>query len=155
MHVPYPARPSPRPPRTRFLTWVAAFAVVATAVGAYVDVDRVFPRLGVRHDPQAWFEEHRAGFEEAASWARGRCCVDQLSGVTLPVHLRHLSDDEKVYVGEGRVFFPQWFGIPDDAGGFWHSADGEPGPMESFGTPCTVPERLGDGWSSCGLVFQP
>lgn len=146
--------PAPLPPRSARRWWLGALALVVfatTAVTSFVDLSAVFPRFGVTRDPVGWFEEHRDEFEEAAEWSDGRCCVDDGSSIRLPDHLDHLSDNGRVHGGEGRFFFPQWFGIPDDAGGFWYSPDGRPGDMAVFGTGCFSRELLDDEWLSCGM----
>ena len=51
---------------------------------------------------------------------------------------------------DGR-FFPQWIGIPDDAGGYIYSPSGSPAQADMYGMICSNPVDLGDGWWTCGL----
>ena len=51
--------------------------------------------------------------------------------------------------GEG-LFFPQWVGVPDDAGGYVYSPVSPEG-ADLYGPPCHQPHRLGGGWWTCNL----
>jgi hypothetical protein len=52
---------------------------------------------------------------------------------------------------DGSFFIPRWTGVPDDAGGYWHSASSPEG-RDMYGLGCTEPLVLADncgraGWS--------
>lgn len=98
-----------------------------------------------------WFEEHRAEFETA----RGLALPADAYSTLLPADLAHLSKDGTVRTGSGpdgqTIFFPQWFGIPDDAGGYIYSPGGDPTGFDMYGMSCQGPVDLGDGWWSCGM----
>ncbi|MBS4104721.1 hypothetical protein, partial [Tsukamurella paurometabola] len=65
--------------------------------------------------PQSWFSVHRALYERARTVDIG----DDYYAY-LPIHLRFLTERGLVSRSgtDGTIFFPQWTGIPDDAGGF-------------------------------------
>lgn len=110
-------------------------------------------------DPEEWFTEHRADYEAAAAWALEQGCCTTYYGLRLPESLQHLSETGKVsgeapWEGsseERALFFPQWLGIPDDAGGYWHSPSSSPAGLDMYGMPCQRPTTLGEGWWMCGL----
>lgn len=103
--------------------------------------------------PRAWFFVHRPAFEVA------RVLVDpgtDYYGAPLPLPLRFLSETgnvSPVQVTEGSEpgsFFPQWVGIPDDAGGYLYSRT-RPAGADLYGSLCTDPRDLGGGWWMCNL----
>ncbi len=100
--------------------------------------------------PAAWFDTHRSLYERAA-----RHVVDVgaggYDGVQLPVALRPLSADGRVRTEGSMLFFPQWLGIPDDAGGYFYSPGGSPQGADMLGLICREPESLGDDWWVCGM----
>lgn len=109
--------------------------------------------------PRWWFATHRPFYEAAVS-----ASVDSSDyyGEPLPIPLRWLSADGNVSsqcaVCDGggpdaprALFFAQWFGIPDDAGGYAYSPDRRPAGMDMFGMACLDPVDLGDGWWMCGM----
>ena len=49
------------------------------------------------------------------------------------------------------MFFPQWMGIPDDAGGYIWSPGASPEGVDLYGMLCQAPVNLGDGWWMCGM----
>lgn len=49
------------------------------------------------------------------------------------------------------IFFPQWYGLIDDAGGFIFSPSGAPEGMNMAGMICDRPVDLGEGWWMCGM----
>lgn len=108
-------------------------------------------------DPLAWFEEHRDELDEGAAWAEANCCLDPYYGDALPEPLAHLTDggrvaqDGEALPGQEAYFFVQWFGIPDDAGGFWWSPNASPSGNDMFGLHCQDPVDLGEGWWMCGM----
>ena len=122
--------------------------VVATAV--------VNP--GWRVAPRTWFALHRPLFEMALSTEPG----PGYYGTGLPLPLRfltadgHLSSpqafDDGVPNRRSEVrFFPQWIGVPDDAGGYLYAPDGPPTGLDMYGMECTKPVALGGDWWMCGL----
>lgn len=97
--------------------------------------------------PRAWFASHRALYEQALTVEIG----DGYYG-RLPMHLRFLT--ERGFASQwsdGARFFPQWTGIPDDAGGFIHSPSGSPEGRDMYGMGCSDPVSLGGDWWMCGL----
>ncbi|MBF0688990.1 MAG: hypothetical protein IR158_14640 [Cellulomonas sp.] len=56
-----------------------------------------------------------------------------------------------VDVGDDHVFFPQWTGIPDDAGGFFHMRSGSPAGLDMRGWTCADPVHLDGDWWACGM----
>lgn len=101
-----------------------------------------------RFAPHAWFAAHRPLYEQALNTDPG----DDYYGARLPFHLSFLSATGKVSGDrDGARFFPQWIGIPDDAGGYWYSPNDSPEGNDMYGMICEGPHDLGDGWWSCGL----
>ena len=108
--------------------------------------------------PRWWFETHRLFYDAAvASSMNGR----EADG-HLPLYLRWLSADGNVTASclacdESEpaaplpAFFPQWYGSPDDAGGYVYSPDREPEGMDMSGMTCQDPVDLGSGWWMCGM----
>ena len=104
--------------------------------------------------PRLWFFVHRPVFEVA------RVVVDpgtDYYGAALPFPLRFLSETgtvSSVVMSEGSeagAFFPQWVGIPDDAGGYLYSTTSPVG-ADLYGSLCTRPQDLGGGWWMCNLT---
>lgn len=112
---------------------------------------------GYRVAPKTWFLVHRPLFEIARTVDPG----GEYYGNPLPFPLRFLSANgnvarvaagERPYSGGDIRFFPQWIGIPDDAGGYLYSPDGRsPAGADLFGKLCDEPVDLGDGWWMCQL----
>lgn len=125
-------------PGTIGLTVIAATTIVVTAtIGAW------WPAA-----PQAWFTTHRALYQQGLDTDPG----DDYYGAPLPLHLRFLSASGKVSGdADGARFFPQWIGIPDDAGGYWYSPGRSPQGYDMYGLICTEPKPLGSDWWMCGL----
>lgn len=98
--------------------------------------------------PQTWFSVHRGLYEQARTVDIG----DDYYGY-LPVHLRFLTERGLVSKSgnDGTIFFPQWTGIPDDAGGYFYSPSGSPKGRDMYGMGCTAPVSLGDDWWMCGM----
>jgi hypothetical protein len=99
----------------------------------------------------AWFETRRALFDHAARTVE---TDDSYYGVELPVLLRPLSASGRVRRDESGLFFPQWLGIPDDAGGYFYAPGRAPEGAEMYGTLCLDPSDLGGGWWVCGMEDQ-
>lgn len=132
-------------------TIVVALLAVLTALMALVNP-------GWRVAPKTWFLLHRPLFEVARTVEPG----DDYYGAKLPAPLRFLSaagrlSGPRVVIGEERFdrpdvrFFPQWIGIPDDAGGYLYSPAGSPAGADLYGAICADPVDLGDGWWMCGM----
>jgi len=108
--------------------------------------------------PRWWFETHRPFYDAAVANP-----VDEREiGVSLPLYLRWLSVDGNAQLAcvdgcEGsdratpNLFFPQWYGMHDDAGGYAYSPAREPQGMDMSGMLCQNPTDLGDGWWMCGM----
>ena len=103
--------------------------------------------------PRAWFFVHRPVFEVA------RVMVNpgpDYYGAPLPFPLRFLSETGEVSAitmsegSETGAFFPQWVGVPDDAGGYLYSKTSPVG-TDLYGSLCTNPHDLGGGWWMCNL----
>ena len=106
--------------------------------------------------PQAWFDVHRPMYDAALDHADRD--DGSLYGARLPLVWRWLTVDGRAAVGpvSGQsgpeaVFFPQWYGLPDDGGGYLWSPDGSPEGYDMAGLRCTDPVDLGDGWWMCGM----
>ena len=80
--------------------------------------------------------------------------VDSYYGPDLPSDLALLSSTGFVsFGGGGSIFFPQWSGIPDDAGGYWYlPGDGSPEGWDMWGMWCTEPLPIEPHWWSCGIL---
>ncbi len=99
--------------------------------------------------PQLWFATHRAAYDAAAAAApRGG---DDYYGADLPLVWRWVSVDGRVVEKDGALFFPQWYGIPDDGGGYFFSPGASPRGEDMAGMICQRPTNLGDGWWMCGM----
>ena len=115
---------------------VAAVAVLTVTIGSWFYLS-----------PKAWFTTHRVLYEKALKADPG----DDYYGASLPFYLSFLTSTGNVS-GRGDVrFFPQWLGIPDDAGGYLHSPSGPPGGFDMYGQLCSEPVRLGGDWYMCGM----
>jgi len=123
--------------RTALLTLVPLM-VVATAL--------VNP--GWKVAPRAWFAVHRPLFDMALATDPG----DLYYGNALPLPVRFLSVGGRVSNQDGSRFFPQWIGIPDDAGGYLYDPSHSPAGADLYGSTCSEPVDLGDGWWMCGLA---
>lgn len=95
--------------------------------------------------PQAYFTVHRPLFDVALGTDPGT----DYYGADLPVPLRFLTADGKVSDVDGFRFFPQWIGIPDDAGGYLYHPHASPAGVDLYGRLCDEPVELGDGWWMC------
>ncbi|KXO87564.1 hypothetical protein AXK56_14105 [Tsukamurella pulmonis] len=98
--------------------------------------------------PQTWFSLHRPLYEQARS-----VDISDDYYASLPVHLRFLTEGGTVSKRgtDGARFFPQWTGIPDDAGGYWYVPSGSPDGFDMYGMACRGPVPLGGGWWMCGM----
>lgn len=123
---------------------MAAVIVVATFSLTFVGWWQLAPRV--------WFAVHWPLFEVS------RAVIDDPTtdyyGAPLPFPLRFLSQTGTVSAvqagGTDGLFFPQWVGIPDDAGGYLYSPVSPEG-ADLYGSICTHPQRLGAGWWMCNL----
>lgn len=122
--------------------WVAAAIVVPALVVVTVFVNSVWAFA-----PRAWFALHRQLFETALETDPG----PEYYGNELPWHLRFLSVHGRVSDQAGSRFFPQWIGIPDDAGGYLYNPVRSPSGADLYGMVCRNPIDLGHGWWMCGL----
>lgn len=122
--------------------WLAVSAPVVTVVLAAATVNWSVVA------PATYFELHRPLYDHAVANAHPD---DSFYGADLPVALRPLAAQGRVARVDGMLFFPQWIGIPDDAGGYWWSPDRSPAGADMFGMACVHPEPLGGGWWACGL----
>lgn len=123
--------------------WVTLSTLVATFVLAAVLLNWSSAA------PAAYFQSHRALFEHAASTLEPD---DTYQGAELPLHLRTLSASGRVRSDESGYFFPQWFGFPDNAGGYFYAPENSPKGSEMYGAICQDPDDLGDGWWACGMT---
>ncbi|WP_299931679.1 hypothetical protein [uncultured Nocardioides sp.] len=99
--------------------------------------------------PQLWFQAHRPAYDAALEVSPG--AGDGYYGTDLPPEWRWLSVDGRIVEKDGMLFFPQWYGIPDDGGGYFHSRTGSPAGTDMAGMLCRAPVNLGDGWWMCGM----
>jgi hypothetical protein len=97
--------------------------------------------------PGAYFEMRRPLFDRAV---RTTELDDTYYGAKLPLALRTLSADGRVSRQGDLLFFPQWLGIPDDAGGYFYG-EGSPAGVDMYGMTCVDPVDLGDDWWMCGM----
>ncbi|MDO9456926.1 hypothetical protein [Nocardioides sp.] len=98
--------------------------------------------------PEAWFDSHRSLYEQAVEDLEPDNSYD---GALLPMLWRPLSVTGRVQARGSMLFFPQWQGIPDDAGGYFHAPDGSPAGTDMSGMICQDPVALGDDWWMCGM----
>ena len=105
---------------------------------------------------QQFFDQHRTDLDRVAELiADGTLVIpagdDGYYGPQLPDDLRYLSVTGRVSIySDGSFFIPRWTGIPDDAGGYWHSKKA-PNGRDMYGLGCTDPIELGSGWWACGM----
>ncbi|WP_440712520.1 hypothetical protein [Gordonia sp. FQ] len=98
--------------------------------------------------PKSWFVTHRGLYELALRTDPGTSYY----GTSLPAHLRFLTAGGTVSGNpQGARFFPQWIGVPDDAGGYWYSPGRSPAGYDMYGMVCDAPVSLGDDWWMCGI----
>jgi hypothetical protein len=132
--------------------------VTARGVAVLASLGCVFLLVspGYRVAPETYFAMHRPLFEVARHTDPG----SEYYGNPLPFPLRFLTqmgNVSSVRTGDSPVsgstarFFPQWIGIPDDAGGYLYSPGGSPEGADLYGSLCTDPVDLGDGWWMCNL----
>lgn len=127
-----------------------AVALVPVIVVATVLVNPMW-----RMAPRTWFLVHRPLFDLALATEPG----DDYYGTKLPLPLQFLTVDGRVSSpladdgpSDGVIrFFPQWIGIPDDAGGYLYSPNGSPAGVDLYGMFCSDPVDLGGGWWMCGM----
>jgi hypothetical protein len=100
--------------------------------------------------PAAYFEVHRPLYERAARTAQ---TDDSVAFVDLPFALRPLSAMGSVRDQGGMMFFPQWYGFADNAGGYFYAPERSPEGSDMHGQICVDPRDLGDGWWACGMAF--
>jgi len=96
----------------------------------------------------AWFTVHRPLFDLALETDPGT----DYYGNELPAPLRFLTADGRVSNDNGNIFFAQWLGIPDDAGGYIYNPGQSPEGADLYGLFCQDPVDLGGGWWMCGLA---
>ncbi|MEU0496862.1 hypothetical protein [Mycobacterium sp. NPDC006124] len=123
--------------RTALLTVVPVMIVVTALVNP-----------GWQVAPRAWFAMHRPLFDMALATQPG----ESYYGNALPLHLRFLSSGGRVSDQDGSRFFPQWIGVPDDAGGYLYDPIRSPVGADLYGSSCRNPVDLGGGWWMCGLA---
>lgn len=137
--------------RRRSADWVSR-AVVTAAAGVMVAVVILsFAVAGPwwQISPKSWFTAHRAMYQEALATDPG----DEYYGTPLPAHLYFLAVNGRVSGNrQGVRFFPQWIGLPDDAGGYLYSPSGPPLRYDMYGDPCSAPISLGGDWWMCGMA---
>lgn len=95
--------------------------------------------------PQLWFRVHQPMYRAALTHEP----ADSYYGSPLPLPLRVLAVDGASSASDGVRFFPQWIGIPDDAGGYLYSPAGRPIGFDMYGRQCQRPLDLGSGWWLC------
>lgn len=100
--------------------------------------------------PQLWFQTHRFAYEAAVEAAPGGG-AGSYYGTELPLQWRWLTVDGRVVDKDGALFFPQWYGMPDDGGGYFWSPGVPPAGADMAGMLCQGPDSLGDGWWMCGM----
>lgn len=122
--------------------WLAAAIGVPLLLAVMIVVNPVWMVA-----PRTWFAMHRPLFERALETDPGPLDF----GNQLPWKLRFLTVDGRVSSLTGSRFFPQWIGIPDDAGGYLYNPKESPEGVYMYGLVCTNPVDLGDGWWMCGL----
>lgn len=122
------------------------WAVLATVVPVLVVVTVVVNSTW-KVAPRTWFAMHRPLFERALETDPG----DGYYGNQLPGWLQFLVAEGRVSNRGGSRFFPQWIGIPDDAGGYLYDPNESPAGADLYGDICTNPVDLGGGWWMCGL----
>ena len=94
--------------------------------------------------PRLWFETHRPLYDLTTNDAVGGGYYGTSLG-----WLRPLTVSGNASRTETGLFYPQWIGIPDDAGGYLWSPSGSPAGVDLYGTICIDPVDLGDGWWLC------
>ncbi|GAA5119595.1 hypothetical protein GCM10023339_33590 [Alloalcanivorax gelatiniphagus] len=122
----------------------------ARTVGVVLTVVLAAPLLNwVAVAPELWFHTHRLAYDAAAEAASPDS--GSYYGTDLPPVWRWLTVDGRVVEKDGALFFPQWYGIPDDGGGYFFSRAGSPAGAAMAGMRCQTPTSLGDGWWMCGM----
>ncbi|MHA7134871.1 hypothetical protein [Oerskovia turbata] len=124
--------------------------VTAGVVVAVMAVGVLWPRPEIGAAER--FAAYRDALGEVAALPRGTADGGAQGAETLlPPALRHVSADGRAEAREGgRVFVPQWLGMPDDAGGFWFSPGESPAGLDMRGMPCADPVRVEGDWWACG-----
>lgn len=134
---------------------VLGVAAVGAAVWAFAIIARAF---GIGESRHADFDRDREDLDAVVAWVNGTKHESEYY-TELPQDLAHLSgtEDGLISIGpDGRVFVPQWAGIPDDAGGYIYSPDDtSPEGWDMWGMDCENQTRLDGGWWACGLRYTP
>lgn len=131
---------------------VAALLTVGTACSWGTQGDAA----AALKDPRGYFQHHQLEFEKILEMVqsgelRRPAGPDAYYGPALPAPVKHLLATGRVSIlPDGDFFIPSWTGIPDDAGGYWHSASAPEG-RDMYGMYCSEPIELGAGWWACGL----
>jgi hypothetical protein len=99
--------------------------------------------------PQLWFQTHRLAYDAAVEVVPGG--EGSYYGTELPLRWRWLTVDGRVVDKDGALFFPQWYGMPDDGGGYFWSPGASPAGEDMAGMICQRPVNLADGWWMCGM----
>jgi hypothetical protein len=109
---------------------------------------------GPGYGTRAAFEVHRPAYEAVVAQLDD-VPVGTADGygryVPLPEGYEPLTVRGTVDVGERHVFFPQWTGIRDDAGGYFHVRSGSPAGLVMRGWTCADPVHLDGDWWACGM----
>lgn len=124
----------------------ARWRLAATVVPALVILTVLVNRMWMVA-PQSWFAVHEPLFELGLHTEPG----GEYYGNPLPLPLRFLTAGGKVSGQDGFSFFPQWIGVPDDAGGYVHHPSRSPEGIDLYGSMCVAPVALGDGWWMCNM----
>ena len=146
--------PTRRSTKRRVALTVAVVVSVAV-IGLVVATIVMALRLRA-FNTRAYFRDHRADLDRVVRLVDdGRLVATEREryyyGPKLPEDLRYLSDTERVSIyDDGSLFIPLWTGIPDDAGGYWHS-ERSPEGNNMYGLACHRPVRLAPDWWACGM----
>ena len=133
---------------------VTRVAILGLSVGVLAVVAFVFTNSR-RENAREFFESHRDELDRVtqlvADGTLSRPETDSYYGPELPDDLDQVSVTGKVTIlDDGSFFIPRWTGLPDDAGGFWHSGDSPDG-RDMYGMFCVDPVDLDGDWWACGL----
>jgi len=131
--------------------WLASTVGLVAAVTAFAS----FTPTGYWWSGEVYYQAHRDEFAALAAHFDSPAFKEnpearEYYGATLPPLLALVSADGRASYDGAATFVPVWFGIPDDAGGFFYSRT-SPQDYDMYGLICDQPEQVAESWWACGM----
>lgn len=131
--------------------WLASAIGVVAAVTAFAS----FTPMGLWWSGEVYFQAHRDDFAALAEHFDSPAFTEspearEYGGAKLPPLLALVSADGRASYDGAATFVAVWFGIPDNAGGFFYSRT-SPEDYDMYGLACHQPEQVAENWWACGM----